>query len=84
MSEFERLFLILENYLIRKPFPYTWMTGLFLGVGSLYLSILWVILYFSAFVIEEAQRNIWLWIVIGIVVMASIVATPIRRYYFDL
>ncbi|QWL82801.1 hypothetical protein SKZB199_1007 [Streptococcus sp. ZB199] len=24
----------------------------FLGVGSLYLSILWVILYFSAFVIE--------------------------------
>ena len=60
------------------------MTGLFLGVGSLYLSILWVILYFSAFIIEEAQRNIWLWIVIGIVVMASIVATPIRRYYFDL
>jgi len=56
----------------------------FLGVGSLYLSILWVILYFSAFVIEEAQRNIWLWIVIGIVVMASIVAIPIRRYYFDL
>ena len=75
---------MLENYLIREPFPYTWMTGLFLGVGSLYLSILWVILYFSAFVIEEAQRNIWLWIVIGIVVMASIVATPIRRYYFDL
>ena len=76
-------YFILENHPVGQPFPYPWMTvipfvwaiSIFLAFGLSFASV-------SAFVIEQAQRHIWARIIIGLVVLAIMIAIAIGIYYF--
>ena len=51
------------------------MVSIFLAFGLSFASL-------SAFVIEQAQRHIWARIIIGLVVLAIMIAIAIGIYYF--
>lgn len=76
-------YFILENHPVGQPFPYplmtvipfVWAISIFLAFGLSFASL-------SAFVIEQAQRHIWARIIIGLVVLAIMIAIAIGIYYF--
>ena len=76
-------YFILENHPVGQPFPYPWMTAIpFVWVISIFLAFGLSFASVSAFVIEQAQRHIWARILIGLVVLAIMIAIAIGIYYF--
>ena len=76
-------YFILENHPVGQPFPYPWMTVIpFVWAISIFLAFGLSFASLSAFVIEQAQRHIWARIIIGLVVLATIVAIAMGIYYF--
>ena len=76
-------YFILINHPVGQPFPYPWMTAIpFVWVISIFLAFGLSFASVSAFVIEQAQRHIWARIIIGLVVLAIMIAIAIGIYYF--
>ena len=76
-------YFILINHPVGQPFPYPWMTAIpFVWVISIFLAFGLSFASVSAFVIEQAQRHIWARILIGLVVLAIMIAIAIGIYYF--
>ena len=76
-------YFILENHPVGQPFPYPWMTAIpFVWAISIFLAFGLSFASLSAFVIEQAQRHIWARIIIGLVVLAIMIAIVIGIYYF--
>ena len=76
-------YFILENHPVGQPFPYPWMTAIpFVWAISIFLAFGLSFASVSAFVIEQAQRHIWARIIIGLVVLAIMIAIAIGIYYF--
>ena len=76
-------YFILENHPVGQPFPYAWMAAIpFVWAISIFLAFGLSFASLSAFVIEQAQRHIWARIIIGLVVLATIVAIAMGIYYF--
>ena len=76
-------YFILTNHPVGQPFPYPWMTAIpFVWAISIFLAFGLSFASLSAFVIEQAQRHIWARILIGLVVLAIMIAIAIGIYYF--
>ena len=76
-------YFILENHPVGQAFPYPWMTVIpFVWAISIFLAFGLSFASLSAFVIEQAQRHIWARIIIGLVVLAIMIAIAIGIYYF--
>mgnify|MGYP000965139695 FL=1 len=76
-------YFILINHPVGQPFPYPWMTAIpFVWAISIFLAFGLSFASLSAFVIEQAQRHIWARILIGLVVLAIMIAIAIGIYYF--
>lgn len=76
-------YFILTNHPVGQPFPYPWMTVIpFVWAVSIFLAFGLSFASLSAFVIEQAQRHIWARIIIGLVVLAIMIAIAIGIYYF--
>ena len=76
-------YFILINHPVGQPFPYPWMTAIpFVWAISIFLAFGLSFASLSAFVIEQAQRHIWARIIIGLVVLAIMIAIAIGIYYF--
>ena len=76
-------YFILINHPVGQPFPYPWMTVIpFVWAISIFLAFGLSFASLSAFVIEQSQRHIWARIIIGLVVLAIMIAIAIGIYYF--
>ena len=76
-------YFILTNHPVGQLFPYPWMTAIpFVWAISIFLAFGLSFASLSAFVIEQAQRHIWARIIIGLVVLAIMIAIAIAIYYF--
>ena len=76
-------YFILINHPVGQPFPYPWMTAIpFVWAISIFLAFGLSFASLSAFVIEQAQRHICARIIIGLVVLAIMIAIAIGIYYF--
>ncbi len=74
---------ILENHPVGQPFSYPWMTVIpFVWAISIFLAFGLSFASLSAFVIEQVQRHIWARTIIGLVVLAIMIAIAIGIYYF--
>ena len=76
-------YFILINHPVGEPFPYPWMTAIpFVWAISIFIAFGLSFASLSAFAIEQVQRHIWARIIIGLVVLAIMIAIAIGIYYF--